>query len=147
MILKRWVAGIALGSLFSAIACAGTVEDAELLLKQGKPAQAMALLDSDLSANAGNAHYNYLLGIASLDAGKPGNAVFAFERALALDPQQPRAQIGGPQRVGLEHDSGELIDRGRRQRRRRRRRHGVLIDGGVGGVPPPTGPIGAACAL
>ena len=88
MISKKWVAGLALGTLFSAVACAGTAQDAELLLKQGKPAQAMALLDNDLPANAGDVHYNYLLGIASLDAGKPGNAVFAFERALAIDPQQ-----------------------------------------------------------
>lgn len=95
MVLKKWVAGLALGALFSGVACAGTTEDAELLLKQGKPAEAMALLDNDLPANAGSVHYNYLLGIASLDAGKPGNAAFAFERALALDPQQPlvRAEL------------------------------------------------------
>ncbi len=95
MISKTWVAGIALGTLLNGMVCAGTAQDAELLLKQGKPAQAMALLDNDLPANAGNVHYNYLLGIASLDAGKPGNAAFAFERALALDPQQPlvRAEL------------------------------------------------------
>lgn len=95
MASKKWLVGLTLASLFSGGVLAGTMDDAAALLKQGKAAEAMALLDNDLPANAGDVQYNYLLGIASLDAGKPGNATFAFERALAIDPQQPlvRAEL------------------------------------------------------
>jgi len=52
----------------------------------------MALLEKNLATHLQDIEFNYLLGIASLDAGKPGNAVFAFERVLAMDPGHPQAR-------------------------------------------------------
>jgi tetratricopeptide (TPR) repeat protein len=44
---------------------------------------------------AGDPDYDYLLGIAALDSGKPNEAIFALERALAVNPShlQARAEI------------------------------------------------------
>lgn len=78
---------------FSAsIALAAPIDDAKKLLQQGQAAKGLAVLESNLPANLQDAEYNYLLGIASLDAGRPGNAVFAFERTLAIDPNHPQAR-------------------------------------------------------
>ena len=68
----------------STLVIAAPVDDAKALLQQGKAKQAMELLEQQLPQMAENVEFNYLLGIASLDAGKPGKAVFAFERVLAL---------------------------------------------------------------
>lgn len=65
---------------------ASPVGDAKTLLKQGKAAESMELLERHLVDYSQDPEYNYLLGISSLDAGKPGSAVFAFERVLAIDP-------------------------------------------------------------
>ena len=73
--------------LFTASAAiAAPVDDAKILLKQGKAAESMELLELHLVDYSQDPEYNYLLGISSLDAGKPGNAVFAFERVLAINP-------------------------------------------------------------
>lgn len=74
------------------VADASPIDDARVLLKQGKSVEAMQLLDRHLAEFGAEVEFNYLLGIASLDAGKPGNAVFAFERALALRPGHPQAR-------------------------------------------------------
>lgn len=76
----------------SSLTIAAPVDDAKKLLLQGKAAQGMEILENHLAANAGDIEFNYLLGIASLDAGKPGEALFAFERVLALDPNHPQAR-------------------------------------------------------
>jgi tetratricopeptide (TPR) repeat protein len=73
------------------VACAADanalIAQAKELLKADKAADAYDLLEKDADANAANVEYSYLLGIAALDSGKPGIAVFAFERALAINPQ------------------------------------------------------------
>lgn len=85
--------------LMIALACAAAdaspVDDARLLLKQGKPHEAVKILDRHIQQYAGDVEFNYLLGISSLDAGMAGNAVFALERALALRPGhlQARAEL------------------------------------------------------
>lgn len=78
--------------VFSSLAVAAPIDDAKKLLLQGNAAKGMEVLENNLATHAGDVEFNYLLGIASLDAGKPGNAVFAFERALALDPTHPQAR-------------------------------------------------------
>lgn len=70
----------------SSSAIAALVDDAKALLNQGKAAESMELLERHLEDYSQDPEYNYLLGISSLDAGKPGNAVFAFERVLAINP-------------------------------------------------------------
>jgi hypothetical protein len=77
------------------MAQAGPVEDAKVLLMTGKAAEGAALLERDLPQHLEETDYNYLLGIALLDSGKPGAAVFALERALSINPQH------GPARAEL----------------------------------------------
>lgn len=64
-------------------------------IKNGRPAEAYALLSPYQSELAGDADYDYLLGIAALDSGKPNEAIFALERVLAVRPNhlQARAEI------------------------------------------------------
>jgi tetratricopeptide (TPR) repeat protein len=68
---------------------------AKALLQRSDAVGAYKLLLPLEGERAGDAEYDYLLGIAALDAGDPERAVFALERVLALQPQnlQARAEI------------------------------------------------------
>ncbi len=68
---------------------------ATALIKAGKQQQAYDLLFPHQSSLAGDVDYDYLLGIAALDSGKPNAAIFALERVLAVNPNhlQARAEI------------------------------------------------------
>jgi outer membrane protein len=71
------------------------LQDAANLIKSGKSAEAYALLAPEEDKRAGDPDYDYLLGIAALDIGKPNEAIFALERVLAVRPDhlQARAEI------------------------------------------------------
>jgi tetratricopeptide (TPR) repeat protein len=71
------------------------LQDADKLIKSGKAADAYAMLAPEQSKRAGDPDYDYLLGIAALDSGKPNEAIFALERVLAVNPRhlQARAEI------------------------------------------------------
>ena len=71
------------------------LQDAAGLIKSGKSADAYQLLAPQQSRFAGDPDYDYLLGIAALDIGKPNEAIFALERVLAVKPNhmQARAEI------------------------------------------------------
>jgi tetratricopeptide (TPR) repeat protein len=71
------------------------LQDAGRLIKSGKATEAYALLAPQQSERAGDPDYDYLLGLAALDSGKPNEAIFALERVLAVDPNhlQARAEI------------------------------------------------------
>jgi tetratricopeptide (TPR) repeat protein len=71
------------------------LDQARKLLEQRNPKGAYELLLPLESQRAGEIEYDYLLGIAALDAGDPQQAVFALERVLAVDPNflQARAEI------------------------------------------------------
>lgn len=73
----------------------GLLLSADKLIKSGKAMEAYVLLVPYQSDRAGQPDYDYLLGIAALDSGKPNEAVFALERVLAVNPnhQQARAEI------------------------------------------------------
>lgn len=92
--MKKNLVAVAL-ALASLNAQAGPVEDAKALITAGKSAEGAALLERDLPQHLEETEYNYLLGIALLDSGRPGAAVFALERALSLNPQH------GPARAEL----------------------------------------------
>lgn len=92
--MKKKLLAVAL-ALAPLIAQAGPVDDAKALLIAGKAAESAALLERDLLQHLEETEYNYLLGIALLDSGKPGAAVFALERVLSLNPQH------GPARAEL----------------------------------------------
>jgi len=81
---------------FSLAAAADAVTDrAKALLQRKDAAAAYKLLLPLEPQRAGDPEYDYLLGIAALDAGEPERAVFALERVLALQPDnlQARAEI------------------------------------------------------
>lgn len=75
---------------------ADAITDRAKALLQRQDAQAAYKLLLPLEPQrAGDPEYDYLLGIAALDAGDPERAVFALERVLALQPDnlQARAEI------------------------------------------------------
>lgn len=65
---------------------------AEGLLKSRQAQEAYGLLDAQLLERAGEADFDYLLGIAALDSGRPAVAVLAFERVLAVQPGHVNAR-------------------------------------------------------
>lgn len=67
--------------------------DAEEMMRNGKPADAYALLEPLEFERSGEVRFDYLLGIAALDSGKPDKATLAFERVLAVDPNFAGARL------------------------------------------------------
>ena len=94
--LKPWIMGIMLsvfvllsGSAWSApggVALKSLLNDALRLVYAGKSAEAYTMLAPKEDDYAGNRDYDYLLGVSALDSGNPEIAVFALQRALAVDP-------------------------------------------------------------
>ncbi len=84
-----------------------TLDRAKQLLQQQNPKAAFALLEPLQSQRAGEIEFDYLLGIAALDAGDAQAAVFALERVLAVNPNylQARAEIARAYFVLGERDS------------------------------------------
>jgi len=89
-----------LAAVIAVLALAGTawsadpdVDRARALMNENKPAEAYRLLAPREAEMAGNVEYDYLLGIAALDAGWPDRATIAFERVLATDPNFAGARL------------------------------------------------------
>ena len=106
----------------TALSCSGafaqthdaTLIKADALIKEGKAADAFALLEPLEAKLAGNATYDYLLATAALQAGNPSRATFIYERILAINPEfigvradMGRAyyQMGDLARAKLEFES------------------------------------------
>lgn len=87
-----FVVGVLLWSLF-ALAQDANVQRAEQLMKEGKAAEAFALLDPLEDKLAGDVEYDYQLGISALDSGKADRATIAFERVLAVNPNFAGARL------------------------------------------------------
>ncbi|MGB9092607.1 MAG: tetratricopeptide repeat protein, partial [Gallionella sp.] len=83
------------GAAIEASARQNLLQNAEKLVNSGKAEEAYALLAPQQANLAGDPDYDYLLGIAALDSGKPNEAIFALERVLAVNPDnlQARAEI------------------------------------------------------
>ena len=60
--------------------------------QSGKGRAAFDLLAPLESQRAGEPAYDYLLGLAAIDAGEFTRAVFALERVLAVEPNHPQAR-------------------------------------------------------
>lgn len=69
------------------------LRDAEALIKAGRPADAYNLLEPLEFDRSGEVRFDYLIGIAALDSGKPDKATLAFERVLAVDPDYAGARL------------------------------------------------------
>ena len=87
---------------------------ADTLIREGKAAEAFALLEPLEAKLAGDATYDYLLATAALQAGNPSRATFIYERILAISPEfigvradMGRAyyQMGDLARAKLEFES------------------------------------------
>jgi tetratricopeptide (TPR) repeat protein len=70
-----------------------TLRDADSLIKSGKPAEAYALLEPLEFEHAGEERFDYLLGAAALDSGKPDKATLALERVLMVNPNSAGARL------------------------------------------------------
>ena len=68
-------------------------DEAQRLIDANQASQAYELLIAELEERAGTPEYDLLLGIAALESGHPTQAIFAFERVLAVDPDNSRARL------------------------------------------------------
>ncbi|MGE0357224.1 MAG: tetratricopeptide repeat protein [Burkholderiales bacterium] len=94
----RWssrllVLALAAGAATPALADPATLDKARRLLNEANPKQAYMELIKLEPRLAGDIEFDYLLGVASLDSGKHEDAVIAFERVLALNPNHAGAQM------------------------------------------------------
>ena len=71
------------------------LQQADTLIRQQQAAQAYDLLAPLEDDRAGDPKYDYLLGVALLETGDASRAIFAFERCLAVEPNN------GPCRVQM----------------------------------------------
>lgn len=69
------------------------IDTAENLVKTGQPAQAYRILEPLEFKHAGEVVFDYMLGVAALDSGKPDRATLAFERVLAVNPAFAGARL------------------------------------------------------
>jgi len=95
MSLRTWfrVAIFALSLAAVDAAAQASLERARTLLSSGNAAQAYAELAPLAREMAGNAEFDYLLGVAALDSAHIAEAIVAFERVLAMIPQHAGAQM------------------------------------------------------
>lgn len=84
---------VAMLAVAAGLARADAITDqAKQFLDNGNAKAAYALLEPLEPQRAGDPHYDFLLGLAALESGRNTNAVFAFERVLAVNPNHVRAR-------------------------------------------------------
>ncbi|MDX8384979.1 MAG: porin family protein [Gallionella sp.] len=69
------------------------LQQADQLIHDNKPDEAYALLSSNEAEHAGDPRFDYIMGIAALDSGKPDHAASAFERAMAANADFTAARL------------------------------------------------------
>jgi len=79
-----------------AIAQDALLDEAKARLNRRDAAGAYALLAEAEAQRAGDARFDYLLGVAALDSGHVTRAIFALERVVQLNPEDTlaRAELG-----------------------------------------------------
>lgn len=95
---RRALQGVLAALVFGAWSCAALsqapdLKRADQLVKQGRAAEAFALLAPFEDSHSGNAQFDYLLGVAALDSGKADRATLALERVLAVNPNFSGARL------------------------------------------------------
>ncbi|WP_235536295.1 MULTISPECIES: surface lipoprotein assembly modifier [unclassified Sphingomonas] len=112
--MKRRICFSATAALAAVLACAPasaamdeTVKGAIALQQQGKAAQAYAMLAPLVATRAGDPDYDYALGLAAADSGRPGEAILAFQRVLSVQPgnSQARAELARAYALGGDVDT------------------------------------------
>lgn len=88
----RLASGLAL-LLAASDAAALNLTEVEQLIKSGRAASAYEQLAPLEFKRAGEADFDYLLGVAALEAGHPARATLAFERVLAVDALHAAARL------------------------------------------------------
>ncbi|HRO59556.1 MAG TPA: tetratricopeptide repeat protein [Burkholderiaceae bacterium] len=71
------------------------MRQAERLLANGRADEAWRTLEAEAAQFAGHPDFDYLLALAAIDSGRPGQAIFALERVLIARPDflPARAEI------------------------------------------------------
>ena len=69
------------------------MSEARQILRNGQPIAAYDMLMEREFEGSGDVDFDYLLGIAAIDAGKPDKATLALERVLAVKPDFAGARI------------------------------------------------------
>lgn len=80
-------------TLSNAAASRQIINQAEQQLAAGNAEAAYALLGARENEFAGNAYFDYLLGVAALDSGRKSQAIFSLQRAVAVAPQFAGARL------------------------------------------------------
>lgn len=76
----------------AALAQDATLDRAHSLIQSKQGKEAYALLSPLEQQRAGDPEFDYLLGLAAIDAAQYTRAVFALERVLAVRPEHPQAR-------------------------------------------------------
>lgn len=69
------------------------ITEAQTHLQNGEPAKAYDLLLARESDFSGQQDYDYLLGIAALDSGEPGESIFSLQRVITRSPDFAGARM------------------------------------------------------
>lgn len=84
---------VALGASTAAFAAVdATVRDADQLVRSNRSAEAYRLLAPLATTRAGDPDFDYVLGLAAVDSGRPAEAIIALQRVLALQPTNAQAR-------------------------------------------------------
>jgi len=81
------------------------LQRAQAMLSGGQAAEAYQLLSGREADWAGIPLYDYLLGMAALDAGRPGEAIFSLQRVVANEPEFSGARM---ELARAHYEAGEL---------------------------------------
>lgn len=69
-----------------------TVAQAATMISAQKGEQAYRLLLPQMDQRAGDPDYDYVLGLAAADSGRPAEAIVAFQRVLSVQPDNAQAR-------------------------------------------------------
>lgn len=65
----------------------------ERMIREGRPAEAYSILAQQENGLAGREDFDYLLGLAALESGRPDQATLVLERVLAVNPYHAAARL------------------------------------------------------
>lgn len=91
---KHGIGIILLGACFAQAGHAGPIdEEIQRQLRLGQPQTAWTLAQQQLPEHAGEPAFDFVAGLAALEAGQPQHAVMALERVLIVQPSFHRARL------------------------------------------------------